>query len=82
MNTDINYKIALIKNQRVAIDSLIQAIKVTKESPEETLAWRALQQAKHWLGEALAELGNSNPYPNSMNPSNAIVDPTADTAKS
>ena len=74
-------KIIQLKDQRVRIDALVQELKKTKSSAEETLSYRFLQQAKHYLGEALSEIGAQNPYPNSMNPSNTIVDPTADVAK-
>jgi hypothetical protein len=36
------------------------------------------QEMKHWAGEALAQLGVTNPYPNSKDPSNTIIDPPAD----
>lgn len=77
----IEEKIVTVKKYRVEIDSLIQRLEKDKSNAEETLAYRALQQAKHWLGESLAILGNANPYPNSKDPSNTIVDPTADRAK-
>lgn len=67
------------KDIRVAIESLKIRVKESKfKSAERTLAYRALQQAKHWLGEDLQELGTPYPYPNSMNTANTIVDPTAD----
>lgn len=74
-------KIIEVKKYRVEIDSLIQRVGATKSNAEETLAFRALQQAKHWLGESLSILGAQYPYPNSKDPSNTIVDPTADVAK-
>lgn len=74
-------KIVEVKKYRVEIDSLIQRLKADKSNAEETLAFRSLQEAKHWLGESLAILGAANPYPNSKDPSNSVVDPTADVAK-
>lgn len=34
-----------------------------------------------WLGMDLKRLGEANPYPNSKDPTNAIVDTTADGLK-
>jgi hypothetical protein len=34
-----------------------------------------------WLGMHLKELGTPNPYPNSYNTGNSVVDPTADGMK-
>jgi hypothetical protein len=74
-------KIIELKEQRVAIDALVKILGEAKSNAEETLAWRALQQAKHWLGESLAIHGSQNPYPNSMDVTNIVVDPTADVAQ-
>lgn len=62
---------------------LEERIKMDKESgiAEAVLARRNLQQTRHWLGEALAELGHEHPYPNGNNPANTIVDPRADVPK-
>lgn len=47
-------------------------------SAERTLAFRAVQQSKHWLGEDLREAEDGPyPYPNSSNPQNTKVDPAA-----
>jgi hypothetical protein len=70
------------KELRVEIERLKQRVKDSPfKSAERTLAFRALQQAKHWLGEDLQMLGTDYPYPNSMNPANPIVDPPADMPK-
>lgn len=50
------------------------------QSEERILAFRAMQQARHWLGEDLAILGAQHPYPNGSDCSNTIVDPAADKA--
>lgn len=34
-----------------------------------------------WLGMMLKEMGTPNPYPESYNPENAVVEPTADGLK-
>lgn len=76
---DVTAQIVDDKELRVEIEKLKIRMKDSPfKSAERTLALRALQQAKHWLGEDLQELGTVNPYPNSMNPANIIVDPTAD----
>lgn len=56
-----------IKALRVEIDAVKQKVKAMadrrppKGGAELTLSFRALQQAKHWLGEALGELGEELP---------------------
>ena len=57
-------KIAMIKALRIGlhtkvqeIDGMIALLERGKGAPELTLAKRALQQSKHWAGEALGELG-------------------------
>lgn len=41
----------------------------------------SLKEAIMWLGMDLKALNEPNPYPNSYNPENVIVDPTADGLK-
>lgn len=56
-----------IKSLRKEIDAIKNEVKKladtrpAKGGAELTLSFRALQQAKHWLGEALGELGNELP---------------------
>lgn len=56
-----------IKALRVEIDALIQKAKSMADSrPEKggaelTLSFRALQQGKMWLGQALGEMGSELP---------------------
>lgn len=45
---------------------------------EVTLALRATQLAKMWLGRALAELRTPSPYPESFNAKSAVIEKTAD----
>lgn len=67
------------KALRVHIDAEIQGLRARGyQTPERTLAFRALQQARHWLGEDLAILGNSYPYPNGVNVTTTIIDPPSD----
>lgn len=63
------YKLTVedIKELRVEIDGLKMIVKSLadqrpqKGGAELTLSFRALQQAKHWLGEVLGELGRELP---------------------
>lgn len=73
-----------VKALRVAIDANIQVTKnldIVAGIPEKVIALRKLQEAKMWLGQALAELGATNPYPHADNPNNAKVSPTADVSQ-
>jgi hypothetical protein len=81
-NTRRQAQIIEDKELRLEIEKLKILVRTSPyKSAERTLAYRALQQAKHWLGEDLQELGTPYPYPNSMDTSNTIVDPTADVPK-
>lgn len=85
MQMDENNRLNAItfnKHLRLKIHDLIVDLRSRPGSPERTLAFRALQMARHWIGEDLAILGAASPYPNGNNPKNTIVDPPADvTAK-
>lgn len=80
-----------VKTLRVNLDAVLQQMKAPVErfnepgtsngARERALAITNLQQAIMWLGMELKELGQSNPYPNSYQPKNATVDPTADGLK-
>ena len=84
-DTDIDYiafQITKCKQFRVELDNILQDIKNTLDSCEEKqIIIMNLKQTIHWLGENLKRLGTPNPYPNSYDPSNTIVDPTADGLK-
>jgi hypothetical protein len=69
------------KSWRVNLDSVLQEIKSAPKSRERSLTITKLQEAIMWLGMDLKELGTPTPYPNSYNPSNVIVDKTADGLK-
>lgn len=74
-------EISFDKHLRQRLDEHIKDLRARPgQSAERTLAFRALQQARHWLGEDLAILGAQHPYPNGNNPANTIVDPPADVA--
>jgi len=66
------------KEYRVAIDKILQKVKALPPSRERSLAITKLQEGIMWLGMDLKRLGSQNPYPNSMNPNNTKIEPTAD----
>ena len=64
------------------MDAVLQQIKDSpRKSRERSLVVTKLQEPIMWLGMDLKDLGSKNPYPNSYQPGNAIVDPTADGLK-
>lgn len=76
------------KEFRVALDVVLQRLKgATRKSRERSLAVTKLQESIMWLGMDLKDMKDSglsdapNPYPNSYNPSNGIIEPTADGLK-
>jgi hypothetical protein len=75
---------AIVENKsfRVSLDTELQKIKGSeRKSRERSIVITKLQEAIMWLGMDLKELDAPNPYPNSYNPSNTIVDKTADGLK-
>lgn len=78
-----------VKQARKDADVVIQGIKAgTLPTRETSLAVTKLQEAVMWLGmelkrinETFPELGLTNPYPNSKDPSNTKIEPTADGLK-
>lgn len=78
---DTNEEIIADKTLRVQIDENIQKVKDLPASRERSLTITKLQEAVMWLGMDLKRLGTPNPYPNSRDTSNTVVDPTADNLK-
>ena len=75
---------AIVENKelRVELDSVLQKVKSSsRKSRERSIVITKLQEAIMWLGMDLKDLGNENPYRNSYNPNNTIVDKTADGLK-
>lgn len=79
MNTE--FDIGIDKKLRCDLDAKLQELKALTPSRERALAITKLEEAIMWLGMDLKRLGTPNPYPNSKDPSNTIVDPTADGLK-
>lgn len=69
------------KELRVALDAPLQRLKCFTPSEERTQAKNRLIEAIMWLGKDQQRLNNPNPYPESYNPANAVVHPTADGLK-
>lgn len=69
------------KQCRVEIDAVLQNVKKLITTREVDLCITKLQEAVMWLGMNLKQLGENSPYPNSYQPENTIIDPTADNLK-
>lgn len=83
----IDSEVIADKSVRVSLDSTLQGVKSLNPSRERALVITKIQEAIMWMGMDLKRLGeispasSPNPYPNSYNPANAIVDKTADNLK-
>lgn len=74
-------EIVLNKQLRRDIDDKIQLVKALPPSRERSICITKLQEAVMWLGMDLKRLDTPNPYPNSKDPSNTKIEPTADGLK-
>lgn len=70
-----------IKTLRRELDSSLQILKSSTGSRERSISTTKIQEAIMWLGMDLKRLGETNPYPNSYNPENTTIEPTADGLK-
>lgn len=83
----LEFEIKSDKELRVGIDAQLQKLKDLKPTRERSLAITKLQEAVMWLGmdlkriNELSEVKAPNPYPNSYDPSNTKIEPTADGLK-
>jgi hypothetical protein len=72
------------KTLRRDLDGALQTLKGLAPSRERALARTKIEEAVMWLGMDLKRIGEArpevvpNPYPNSKDPSNTVVDKTAD----
>ena len=79
---DINLEIPKVKQLRKDIDDVIQRVKSLDGCREVNICITKLQEAVMWLGMDLKRIGETNPYPNSKDPSTGTkIDPTADNLK-
>lgn len=69
------------KELRVGLDKHLQTLKGLPKSRERSLAITKLQESVMWLGMDLKRLNEVNPYPDSYDPTNAKIAPTADNLK-
>ena len=76
-----NNEVIANKQLRKDADDIIQRIKNLPPSRERSLAITKGQELVMWLGMDLKRLNEPNPYPNSKDPSNTIIEPTADGLK-
>lgn len=77
LSTDITLNKQLRKN----LDEQLQLLKGLPKSRERSLSITKLQESIMWLGMDLKRLDEPNPYPDSYNPSNTKIAPTADNLK-
>lgn len=69
------------KELRVGLDKHLQTLKDLPKSRERSLAITKLQESVMWLGMDLKRLNEVNPYPDSYDPTNTKIAPTADNLK-
>lgn len=75
------------KELRRDLDAQIQKVKSLPPSRERSLTVTKLQEAVMWLGMDLKRINEAepgkmpNPYPNSKDPGNTKIEPTADGLK-
>ena len=74
---DVKYN----KQLRKDLDASLQLLKDLPRSQERSLSITKIQEAIMWLGMDLKRLNEPNPYPDSYDPSNAKISPTADGLK-
>ena len=70
-----------VKSLRQGLDGQLQSMKACPSSREVSLAITKIQEGIMWMGMELKRLGEANPYPNSYNPENTKIEPTADNLK-
>lgn len=76
------FTIVFNKLVRQEVDIIIQSLKASsRKSPERSTAIRKLTEGVMWIGMDLKDIGTPNPYPESKNPANTTVEPTADGLK-
>lgn len=83
----IEDEIVADKTLRKELDEKIQAVKQLPPTRERSIVITKLQEAVMWLGMDLKRINElspelcPNPYPNSKNPENLTIEPTADKLK-
>lgn len=83
----IEEQIVADKALRRDTDAIIQRVKELPASRERSLTITKLQEGVMWLGMDLKRINEANPgaienpYPNSKDPTNTKIEPTADGLK-
>jgi hypothetical protein len=83
----IEQEITEDKALRRDTDAIIQRVKELPPSRERSITITKLQEGVMWLGMDLKRINEAmpgavaNPYPNSKDPSNTMIEPTADNLK-
>lgn len=83
----IEQEIIETKELRRDLDAQIQKVKALPGSRERSITVTKLQEAVMWLGMDLKRINDlnpgvsPNPYPDSKDPSNTKIEPTADGLK-
>jgi hypothetical protein len=83
----IEQEITEDKALRRDTDAIIQRVKELPPSRERAITITKLQEGVMWLGMDLKRINDAmpgavaNPYPNSKDPSNTKIEPTADNLK-
>ncbi len=78
---DYDGHVRQVKSLRKGLDEQLQSMKALPSSRETSLSITKIQEGIMWLGMELKRLGEVNPYPQSYNPENAKIEPTADGLK-
>ncbi len=84
---NIEQEIVSNKELRRDTDAIIQRVKSLPPSRERALTITKLQEGVMWLGMDLKRINEANPgaidnpYPNSKDPTNIKIEPTADGLK-
>ena len=74
-------RIIKVKELRVGLDAQLQILKSLSPSREVALSITKVQEGIMWLGMEMKRINDTNPYPESYNPTNTIIEPTADGLK-
>jgi len=83
----VDQEIIADKELRRDTDAIIQRVKALPSTRERSLTITKLQEGVMWLGMDLKRINDAapgavaNPYPNSKDPSNTKIEPTADNLK-
>ena len=78
---DPGFEVKINKQLRQELDASLQRLKNVQGSRERSLSITKLQESIMWLGMDLKRLNEANPYPDSYNPENTKIAPTADNLK-